>query len=114
MSEHTIKHSKRFTSRKHSKALRDIYKIFTELITNSDESYNRLKKKGINTDYSIGLAASVKFEVSEKYIALEITIPSRRLSDSIKVDVSSTSYLGVSILDNEIDYQFSDEEFIYF
>lgn len=81
------------------------------ILAEGQEIFN---KKGINTDYSIGLAASVKFEVSEKYIALEITIPSRRLSDSIKVDVSSTSYLGVSILDNEIDYQFSDEEFIYF
>ena len=50
MSEHTIKHSKRFATRKHSKALRDIYKIFTELVTNSDESYNRLKKKGLETD----------------------------------------------------------------
>ncbi len=51
MSEHTIKHSRRFTARKHSKALRDIYKIFTELITNSDESYNRLKKQDVNIDY---------------------------------------------------------------
>jgi len=52
MPEHTIQHSKRFTSRKHSKALQDIYKIFTELITNSDESYNRMKKKGVKIDYT--------------------------------------------------------------
>ena len=51
MPEHIIKNSKRFASRRHGKALRDIYKIFTELITNSDESYNRLEKKGINIDY---------------------------------------------------------------
>jgi len=46
MSEHSIKYSRRHSARKHGKALRDIYKIFTELITNSDESYNRLKKAG--------------------------------------------------------------------
>jgi len=59
MAEHTIKHSKRFTSRQHSKTLGDIYKIFTELITNSDESYNRLKKKGMNTN----LTKSIKIYV---------------------------------------------------
>lgn len=52
MSEHPIKQSRRFAARKHSKALRDIYKIFTELITNSDESYNRLKKQGVSIEYS--------------------------------------------------------------
>ena len=81
------------------------------ILAGGQEIFN---KKGVNTDYSIGLADSVKFEVTEKYIAIEVTIPSRRLSDSIKVDGSSAPYLGVSILDNEIDYQLSDEEFIYF
>jgi hypothetical protein len=78
------------------------------------EGQEIFNEKGVNTDYSIGLAASVKFEVSEKNLIVEVTVPSRRISNSIKVDVSSTSYLGVSILDNEINYQFSDEEFIYF
>lgn len=81
------------------------------ILAEGQEIFN---KKGVNTDYSIGLAASVKFEVSEKYLIVEVTVPSRRISDNTKVDVSATSYLGVSILDNKIDYQFSDEEFIYF
>lgn len=51
MAEHSIKYSRRHSSRKHSKALRDVYKIFTELITNSDESYNRLKKLGKESSY---------------------------------------------------------------
>ena len=81
------------------------------ILSDGQEIFN---KKDVNTDYSIGLAASVKFEVSEKYAMIEVTIPSRRLSDSIKVDVSSIACIGVSILDNKIDYQFSDEGFIYF
>jgi len=51
MRKHIIKHSRRFTSRTHSKALRDIYKILTELITNSDESYNRLQKHDVKINY---------------------------------------------------------------
>jgi hypothetical protein len=81
------------------------------ILADGQEIFN---KKGVDTDYSIGLAASVKFEVSEKQVTVEIIIPSRRLSDNIKIDGSSAPYLGVSILDNKINHQFSDEEFIYF
>jgi len=44
MSTKIIKYHKRYIVRKHNKALSDIYKILTELITNSDESYHRLAK----------------------------------------------------------------------
>ena len=62
MSEHFIKYSRRHSARKHSKALRDIYKIFTELITNSDESYNRLKKAGHESTHS----KSIKIYIDRK------------------------------------------------
>ena len=81
------------------------------ILAEGQEIFN---KKGVNTDYSIGLAASVKCEVSVKHLIVEVSVPSRRISDNTKVDVSARSYLGVSILDNKIDYQFSDEEFINF
>src|SRR3989338_10273290 len=62
MSEHFIKYSRRHSARKHSNALRDIYKIFTELITNSDESYNRLKKAGHESTHS----KSIKIYIDRK------------------------------------------------
>ena len=83
------------------------------ILAEGQEIFN---KKGVNTDYSIGLAESVQFEVSEKTIAVDVTVdvPSRRLSGSIKIGGYSISYLGVSILDDEIDFHTSDEGFIYF
>lgn len=51
MSTKIIKYHKRYIVRKHNKALADIYKILTELITNSDESYQRLVAKKIEANH---------------------------------------------------------------
>ncbi|MBU4481174.1 hypothetical protein L6307_02115, partial [Candidatus Parcubacteria bacterium] len=68
MSEHSIKYSRRHSARKHAKALRDIYKIFTELITNSDESYNRLKKAGHESTHP----KSIKIYIDRKTRIIKI------------------------------------------
>ena len=47
-------------------------------------------------------------------VNVEVTVPSRHLSDTIVLEVSTTVYLGVSILDDRIDYRISDEMFLYF
>jgi hypothetical protein len=52
MSTKIIKYHKRYIVRKHNKALSDIYKILTELITNSDESYQRLLSKNIEVNHA--------------------------------------------------------------
>ena len=71
-------------------------------------------KEGVNTDYSLGRADSVEIQVPEGSVNVEVTVPSRHLSDTIVLEVSTTVYLGVSILDDRIDYRISDEMFLYF
>jgi hypothetical protein len=71
-------------------------------------------KEGVNTDYSLGRADSVEIPVPEGCVNVEVTVPSRHLSGTIVLEVSATVYLGVSILDDRIDYRISDEMFLYF
>lgn len=71
-------------------------------------------KRGVNTDYALGRADSVKIQVPEGSVEVAVTVPSRHLSDTIVLEVSTTVYLGVSILDDGIDYRISDEMFLYF
>lgn len=71
-------------------------------------------KEGVNTDYSIGRADSVEIQVPEDFVRVEITVPSRRLSDTVVLKVLPTVYLGMSILDDKIEHRISDEMFLYF
>ena len=71
-------------------------------------------KEGVNTDYSLGRADSVEVQVPEGSVDVEVTVPSRDLLESIVLEVSTTVYLGISILDDRIDIQISDEMFLYF
>lgn len=71
-------------------------------------------KEGVNTDYAIGRADSVKIQISEGSVNIEVTVPSRQLSDTIVLEVSAKIYLGVSILDDRIDFRISDEMFLYY
>ncbi len=71
-------------------------------------------KKDVNTDYSLGRADSVEVQVSEGTINVEITVLSRHISGVISIKVSAKIYLGVSIVDNKIDFKISDEMFLYY
>jgi hypothetical protein len=71
-------------------------------------------EQDVNTDYSLGRADSVEIRVSQGSVSVEIAVRSRHLSDTLALEVSKTVYLGVSILDDKIDYRISDEMFRYF
>jgi hypothetical protein len=71
-------------------------------------------KQSVSTDYSLGRADSVEIQVSEGRVKVEVAVPSRRLSDAILLDVSTTVYLGVSIPDGEVGFRISNEMFLYF
>ena len=76
-----------------------------------EEKYHN---KAVNTDYSIGLADSVELDVIVGTVTVKISVPSRKLSESIKLDVSKPVFLGVSISGNRVETQISDEMFVYF
>ncbi len=71
-------------------------------------------KKDVNTDYSIGLADSLKIHIHKNTVTIEVTVPSKQLSDTIGLDTSTKVYLGVSIIDDRIYFKISDERFTYF
>lgn len=78
------------------------------------DGQEKYDKQGVNTDYALGLADSVEIQVPEGSVNVQITVPSRQLSGTIVLEVSTTVYLGVCILDDRIDYRISDEMFQYF
>jgi hypothetical protein len=71
-------------------------------------------KQEVTTDYSLGRADSVETPVPVGSVTVEVTLPERRLTGSIVLEVSATLYLGVSIGDDGIDFSPSDEMFLYF
>ncbi|MCG8603684.1 hypothetical protein MJD09_01610 [bacterium] len=72
------------------------------------------QKKGVNTDYSLGRADSVEIRVKEGTVNVDVHVPSRNLSDTAALEVSTKVYLGVSINDDKISFRISDEMFLYF
>ena len=71
-------------------------------------------EKGVSTDYTIGLAKKLQFELPEKQIEIEVTVSSRSLSGRAEVDIGATTHIGVSIAEGEIVFQPQSKGFIYF
>ena len=78
---------------------------------NGEKKYHN---KAVSTDYSIGLADSVELDVIVGSVTVKLSVPSRKLSESIELDVSKPVYLGVSISGNRVETRISDEMFVYF
>jgi len=68
----------------------------------------------LSTSILLGLAGSFKTEVEAERISVEVEIPTKNLERVIEVDVLEDVYLGISVVDNSIDYVVSDEPFGYF
>lgn len=75
------------------------------------EIYN---KQDVNTDYAIGRADSVETQCSEGRVTVAVQIDTKRLSETIALDIQTTLFLGVSIIDDRIAFRTSDEIFPYF
>ncbi len=71
-------------------------------------------KEGVNTDYAIGLADSVGVQIHAGFVKVGVSVVSSLLSESIMLKVSTTVYLGVSIVDNVINFIVPDERFLYY
>lgn len=73
-----------------------------------------LRIPGVNTNYTLGRADSATLQVTERNVSVEILVPTRQLSGSTTLDVSTTVYLGVSIDADKLVFRISDEAFIYY
>ena len=68
----------------------------------------------VRTRLQIGYATSIDLNVEECTVNVEVSVPSRNLSESVVLMVSGPIYVGVSITpEDTIDYRLSQEPFGY-
>ena len=80
----------------------------------SVEGQEILNRDQVTTNYAIGRADSVQTDVAPGPIRVEIRIPTRHLTDQITLDLSTATYLGVSLAGDKISVRISGEMFLYF
>ena len=54
-------------------------------------------KTGVKTRLQIGLAATHEVQVTQGPVSLEVELPGRRLTQTLPLNVSDDTYLGVSL-----------------
>jgi hypothetical protein len=72
-------------------------------------------KEGLRTRTQIGFADSVELDIEQEEVLIEISLPSRKLTESISLSVSKPVFLGVSLSleEDRIEYVISNEPFGY-
>jgi hypothetical protein len=73
-----------------------------------------IEKRGVSTDYSIGLAEQLSVELPAGRAPVEIEMPRRGLSKKIEADPSQHAHLGVSLIDGALIHEFSAEPFPHY
>lgn len=71
------------------------------------------RKGNVKTRHQIGYADSFETIVEEGSVNIEVSLPLKNLSEAIVLQVSSATYVRVSILEDRIDYRISDRRFRY-
>ena len=80
------------------------------LIVNGKEVY---RKKGVQTDYRISLADSFEMALPDTPVVIEVQLPDRHLTQIIKLDENSVTHVGISCLENDLQFWLSDKPFGY-
>lgn len=71
-------------------------------------------KEAVTTRLQIGLADTLEFDTPQGSVNVEIDLPLRHLSESTALNISTTVYLGISILpEGRISFNTSHEPFGY-
>lgn len=70
-------------------------------------------QENVKTKRQIGNARSFDVKVDEETANVEISLPSRKLSERITVKMDGKVYLGISITRNRIEHKVSAEPFHY-
>ncbi|MFL6233406.1 MAG: hypothetical protein ACJ76N_09765 [Thermoanaerobaculia bacterium] len=73
-----------------------------------------LKKSEVTTNLAISLAESCQTEVKETSVDVEVLVPSRGLKGAVKLDTTRTPYLGVSIVEGQLELKPSETMLFYF
>jgi len=67
----------------------------------------------VTTRNQIGFAEAVELDVPEGDAAVEVEVPARNLSESVKVAIEANTYVGVSIVDGHLELRAQREAFGY-
>lgn len=72
------------------------------------------RKNKVTTRTQIGYSDSCETSVDEGPVKVEVTLPLRDATESIQLQVSAPTYLGVSVMpEGKISHQISHEPFGY-
>lgn len=71
------------------------------------------RKEGVKTKLLLGYAESFEVQDLKSAVNVEVTLPSRNLSETISLQAPRTVYLGVSITEGRIVHRISHEPFGY-
>jgi hypothetical protein len=71
-------------------------------------------QENVSTDFILGMAGSVETRVPQGPVTVEVSVPSRRIFDIIKLDVAPNAHLGVALREQQLQFRVSDQSFTYF
>lgn len=92
-------------------ALQDGFEDETVVIKlNGKEVFNQ---EHVKTKRQIGKACAFEVKSESGLANVEVTLPSRKLSDHISVKVADEVYLGISVVNGRIEHRVSAEPFRY-
>ena len=92
-------------------ALQDGFEGDTVVVkVNGKEVFNN---ENVKTKRQIGKAASCDVEVEQGTANVEVSLPLRKVSETIACKVSGEVYLGVSLVEKKIEHRVSSEPFRY-
>jgi hypothetical protein len=71
------------------------------------------EQKDVTTKLLLGKADSTQTEVEIGPVHVQVEVRTQDLADTIELEVSAATYLGISVVDGEIEFMISDEPFGY-
>jgi hypothetical protein len=77
---------------------------------NGEEIYHQ---QGVHTNLAISRADSTQIQVPAGSANIDISVPSKHLSGVVTLQVTTTLYVGISIVDGTLEVRSSDQQFFY-
>ncbi len=92
----------------------DLQEGFTDdtVIVNVDQT-EVFNKHNVQTKLLLGYADTFEVQVPAGLVKVEIVVPTQKLSKTIELPISKSTYLALSLQGNQIDYMVSDTPFGY-
>lgn len=84
-----------------------------EAVTVRIDGNEAYRKEHMKTKFQLGYADSFEVNVEEGSVRVEVLLPTAGLSETFEVQVSSPTYVGVSLDQNKIVHHVSAQPFGY-